>query len=135
MTDVPFAASSNASADSTERHRTSELISWPELGELRAPTKALRNSDARPPLTRSGHTSQANPGVNRIAAARAWRDRRCGEGSVPVRGVAWPGLNSPIGWDAAKASSRGECRLRSRTIRSCGDVGNKQVTRELAEGS
>src|SRR5262245_44694250 len=52
MTDVPFAASSNASADSTERHRTSELISWPELGELRAPTKALRNSDARPPLMR-----------------------------------------------------------------------------------
>ena len=43
MTDVPFAVSSNASADGSKRHRTGELISCPELGELRTPLKALRN--------------------------------------------------------------------------------------------
>src|SRR5262245_6425376 len=52
MTDVPFDGSGNASADGSKRHRTGELISCPELGELRTPIKAPRSPHARPPLTR-----------------------------------------------------------------------------------
>ena len=48
MTDVPFAVSGNARADGTKRRRTGELISCPELAELRTPIKALRNPGPRP---------------------------------------------------------------------------------------
>src|SRR5215475_1825408 len=42
LTDVPFAVSGNASADGTKRHRTGELISCPELGDLRTPVEGLK---------------------------------------------------------------------------------------------
>ena len=48
MTDVQMAPSAIAPAS---------LTSWPDLGKLRTLIKALRNQDARPPLTQKRHQS------------------------------------------------------------------------------
>jgi hypothetical protein len=54
-----------------KRHRTGELISCPELGEVRTPIKALGNPDTRPPLTDSRRSASGL--VCNGATSSRWR--------------------------------------------------------------